>query len=701
MSDWFVKLLNMSITAGWVVLAVVVLRLLLKRAPRWITCLLWGAVALRLVCPFSFESVMSLIPSKEPIPQDIAEAAVPEIHTGIDAVNLTVNPYLQHSFTPNPAASVNPLQVWLTVAAWAWLFGMCAMLIYSAVSFWRLKWRVRVSLAVGDGVYLCDDIISPFILGIFRPRIFLPTGLDEKSVAAVIAHEKAHLKRRDHWIKPFGFLLLAVHWFNPLLWLAYVLLCRDIEVACDEKVVKTMDVAGRQAYSAALVCCSSERRVIAACPLAFGEAGVKARVKAVLNYKRPSFWIVLAAVIATIAVAVCFLTDPRDKKPDGVEEQTSGASRAGVSLTILSTDLDSLNPSITVEWKNGLNEEITYGEPFVLYRKEDGEWQNCLMMELVWTMPAYIVQPGKTSEKEYRLIGQSVVFPGDYRLEASFRVGDKEETAWVEFNLTRGTTLFSQAVTFKADALWYCHETFSYVMFPENAPPWRVVNGHTLYELPSNNTIELRGVLQPVTLNEDNFDYRLRDAAVWGYEPPKMKVIPTVEQLRKDNRNAWELNANGELYMLLEQKDGSFLMGVGTVATQDGKDVSYIRWLYSLTTDKNPISLEQPAVDGAIFYYDQTTAEHETPRFAEYYAMKGEELSELLADLESLTWVYDGLVDRTQHQLDGQMYLNNRWVYFGYGKKVIAYGTHFATMSDDVIARLKAAEEKAKPYTGI
>lgn len=671
MSDWFVKLLNMSITAGWVVLAVVVLRLLLKRAPRWITCLLWGAVALRLVCPFSLQSVTSLIPSKETIPQNITQAAVPEIHTGIDAMNVAVNPYLQQSFTPDPTASVNLLEVWLTVAAWVWLAGVCAMLAYSAVSFWRLKRRVRVSLAVADGVYLCDDISSPFILGVVKPRIYLPTGLDENTVASVIAHEQAHLKRRDHWVKPFGFLLLAVHWFNPLLWLAYVLLCRDIEAACDEKVVKIMDTAGRQAYSTALVCCSAHRRAIAACPLAFGEVGVKARVKAVLNYKRPAFWIVLAAVLAAIALAVCFLTDPWEKTPDGVEEQSSGASREGVTLAILSTDLDSLTPSVTVEWKNGSEEQITYGEPFTLYRKVDGEWQDCKMMDLVWTLPAYIVQPGKTSEKVYSLVGQSVVFPGDYRLEASFSVGGKEETAWVEFHLTRGTRFRNEAVTFQADELVYLNPLVSCVIFPEQAPLWRVVNGHTLYEIGSDNVIKMIGVLQPVTLNEETFHYESFDN------------MPTAEDLRRNNKNAWQLRE----YTLLEQKDGTFLM-------------RYNGFVYSLKTDRNLLSLTQPAVDGAVFHYDQTTAEHDTPTLATYYVMPREELDELLDDLESLTWVYDGLVDRTQHQLDGQLYINYRWLYFGYEQKTVAYGEHFATMSDGVMARLKAAEKKAEAYTG-
>ncbi len=698
MSDWFVKLLNMSITAGWVVLAVLVLRLLLKRAPRWIACLLWGAVAFRLVCPVSLKSVTSLIPSKEPIPQDIAQAAVPEIHTGIEAVNFAVNPYLQQSFTPDPTASVNPLQVWLTVAAWVWLFGMCVMLIYGAVSFWRLKRRVRVSLAVGDGVLLCDDISSPFILGVIRPRICLPAGLDEETAAAVIAHERAHLTRRDHWIKPFGFLLLAVHWFNPLLWLAYILLCRDIEAACDEKVVKTMDAAGRQAYSTALVCCSSERRFVAACPLAFGEVGVKARVKAVLNYKRPAFWILLAAVVAVIAVAVCFLTDPRAETPDGINEQTSDASRDGVSLTIVATDLDSLEPTITVEWKNGLEEEISYGEPFYLYRWVDGEWQNCAMTELVWTLPAYIIQPGKTSKKVYSLAGQSVVFPGDYRLEASFTVGNKKETAWVEFNLTRGTRFHTKAITFKAEDLWYVDTRFSFLQYPSGAPTWRLVNGLTLNEFSSDRVIRLIGTFGRTILDEDTFDSRLVNASAWEGNPPM------IEQIRKNNKNAWQLQVNGALYLLLEQQDGTFLMGVGRygepTGTVSNSDNSYIRWLYRLKTDKNPISLSQPAVDGAVFYYNETTLEHETPALATYYAMQDEELSDLCTVLQMQEWVYDGLVDRVRYQLDGQMYINNQWLYFGYEQNVMMYGEYIATMPDDVMARLKAAQQKAEPYTG-
>lgn len=310
MSGAFLRILNMSITASWLILAVFLARLLLKKAPKWISCLLWGLVAVRLVCPFSLKSAFSLIPSRETIPADIALQREPAIHSGIPIVNDFVNPAMAASFAPAPGDSANPLQLVIPAAAVLWLVGAGVLLAYALISYLKLKKTVAVCVPVGEGSFACDEVKAPFILGVFRPAIYVPSSMNGETLAHVLRHENAHLQRRDHWWKPLGFLLLAVYWFNPLCWIAYILLCRDIEMACDEKVIRDMDKDDLAAYSQALLDCSCPRRRIAACPLAFGEADVKERVKGVLNYRKPAFWIIVIAIVVCIVLAVCLMTDP-------------------------------------------------------------------------------------------------------------------------------------------------------------------------------------------------------------------------------------------------------------------------------------------------------------------------------------------------------------------------------------------------------
>jgi len=307
----FLKLLNMSIAAGWFVLAVVALRFLLKKAPKTIRCVLWALVGIRLICPFSFESALSLIPSAETVSPGILYSQAPMIHTGIGSLNRAVNPIISESLAPTASASVNPLQVMTITASIVWITGVAILLTYAAISYLRLRRRVSMAIRMRDNLWLCDQVSSPFILGFFKPHIYLPSDMDERHLAHVVAHENAHIRRHDHWWKLIGFTLLTVYWFNPLMWLAYILLCRDIELACDEKVVKEMGTAGKKAYSEALLSCSVTQRMITACPLAFGEVGVKERIRNVLNYKKPAFWIIVAAATACVVLAVCFLTNPK------------------------------------------------------------------------------------------------------------------------------------------------------------------------------------------------------------------------------------------------------------------------------------------------------------------------------------------------------------------------------------------------------
>ncbi len=334
METIFLKLFNMSVSAGWMVLAVVFVRFFLRKAPRYISVILWALVGVRLLLPFSIESIISLIPSAQTVPPEILYTQTPIIHSGFTAVNAVINPILSQTMAPTPSDSVNPMQVLTTVASIVWAVGCVGFLLYGVISYCRIHRRVRGATHLFGNVYRSSTIDTPFILGMIRPKIYLPFEMNGNDIPYVLDHEQAHLKRLDHLWKPLGFLLLAVYWFNPLLWLAYVLLCRDIESACDERVAKEMNVEEKKAYSSALLNCSVSRRVITACPLAFGEVGVKQRIRSVLHYKKPTVWVVAIALITCAAIAVCFLTDPKTDDPaptDGYVEYESVVARVQYS----------------------------------------------------------------------------------------------------------------------------------------------------------------------------------------------------------------------------------------------------------------------------------------------------------------------------------------------------------------------------------
>ena len=215
MSEAFLKIVNMSISASWLVLAVLALRLVLKKAPKWVNVLLWGIVAVRLICPVSIESILSLIPSAETVSPDIMMDWTLEVSTGIPAVDTVVNPVITQTFAPQPAASANPLQILIPVSANLWLLGILVMLGYTAVSYFLLRRKVATAVRLRDNIYQSENVASPFVLGIVRPKIYLPFRIDGGNLSHVIAHEEAHIRRKDHWWKPFGFVLLALHWFNP------------------------------------------------------------------------------------------------------------------------------------------------------------------------------------------------------------------------------------------------------------------------------------------------------------------------------------------------------------------------------------------------------------------------------------------------------------------------------------------------------
>ena len=325
LAELIVPAFNACVSASFLAIAVILFRFIFKKTPKWFVVALWALVAIRLICPFSVESAWSLIPSAETLPQEIVFAdsrhELPDASFG-----LVENPIYSDYFNSTVVIdNVDRFQTDALLFVYVWLLGSVLMLLYALISYIRLRYTVRTAIPSGKNIWLCDNVKSPFILGVFRPRIYLPSDMEENTAELVLRHERAHLKRRDHLWKPFGFVILSFYWFNPVLWLSYILLCRDIELACDEKVIKDMEASDKKAYSEALLSCSMPHRMIAACPVAFGEVGVKKRIKSVLNYKKPAFWVILIALVVSVVIAVCFMTDPKGQNGgtvtfDGVDE---------------------------------------------------------------------------------------------------------------------------------------------------------------------------------------------------------------------------------------------------------------------------------------------------------------------------------------------------------------------------------------------
>lgn len=320
----FVTLFTMSIGAAWLILIILFLRLLLRQAPKWVNCVLWGFAALRLVCPYVPESRFSLMPgvfrmqNRYGSAADLTLAQTPvivgnptqNVIEGAGAAGLTGIPTGAGTVATGFGGEL--FQQILSVGSILWLIGVLVMLGYAVYSYLRVRRQVSEAIWLRGNLWICDQVKSPFIMGLFRPKIYLSSGMEEAQLPYVIAHEQAHLRRGDQWWKPLGFVLLMIHWYNPFVWVAYILFCRDLELACDESAVRDLTLEERKSYSYALLSCSMQRRLVTVCPLAFGEVGVKKRVKEVLNYKKPPFWILLAAVVVCVIVAVCFLTNPKD-----------------------------------------------------------------------------------------------------------------------------------------------------------------------------------------------------------------------------------------------------------------------------------------------------------------------------------------------------------------------------------------------------
>ncbi len=431
MTTLFLQFCNMSISAGWVILAVMILRLLLKKAPKWIAVALWGIVAVRLICPFTLESAFSLLPSGQTVVMSTPFGDAPQIDSGVPVIDNAVNPIVSAGNT-----GANTLQIAFAVCAVVWLVGIAVLLLYTLLSYRKLSQKVSTAILLRENICQSEHIDTPFILGVFRPKIYLPLTTDARDMEHVIAHEKSHLRRKDHLWKPLGFCLLAMHWFNPLVWLAYVLLCRDIESACDESVVALLDRDGRADYSEALMHCGVRRKTIAACPLAFGETGLKSRVKAVLNYKKCAFWLIVLAVVIAIVAAVCLLTDPKNVEEMLIPDtQTVFTEYDDVYITFKSLDTNAGGYKVfNVTWHNETDQEVIFGEAYAIQRLEDGKWVSAREGESWAHDIANIIMPGGTTAHSYTTEHYDISAVGTYRLLCWFYAPDgKEYHTWIEF----------------------------------------------------------------------------------------------------------------------------------------------------------------------------------------------------------------------------------------------------------------------------
>lgn len=429
MTELFLSFVNRSITAGWMILPVLCLRWCLRNfRSKDLICILWGLVGLRLALPFSLPTPFSLVPSAQTIPTDIMYASSPAIDTGLSTLNQTVNPMLSASFSPDPATSANLLQILLALAALIWVIGIALFALYALISLLRLRHRLAEAVPVGENVWVCDHIASPFLLGLMHPRIYLPSSLDPQTAASVIAHEHAHLVRRDPIWKAVGFVLLALYWFHPLVWVAYVLFCRDMELACDARATRDFSPAERKTYAEALLACSLPHAVRSFCPLAFGEIGVKSRIRALLQGKKPSHLLVVVTISIIAILAVCFLTDPAPSDPSESSTSALALTDDVISDAILThynanstEDLlctESHIPLLTTYRQNDDGSLKVTAYLMVLYLElaRDGDWFREQSGSHIPTALTFHVQPdGSCTLTEYWEPGDGSLYAPDIR----------------------------------------------------------------------------------------------------------------------------------------------------------------------------------------------------------------------------------------------------------------------------------------------
>jgi len=559
----FLKLVNMSITASWLVLAVVIIRNLFRNLPKVFRVMLWGLVGIRLILPFSFESVLSLIPSSETLPENIISGPSFDIKSGIGALDNRVNEYLDDRYFEGVTVPAYNGYNTMRILSFLWITGVIAMLVYSFISYYKIARKVKESVNLKENIFICDNIPAPFVLGLISPRIFIPSDMNESDMIYVTAHEKAHIERKDHLWKPIGFLILAVYWFNPLIWLAYILLCRDIELACDEKVIKEMGEDVKKDYSTALINCSISQRAITACPLAFGETGVKERIKAVLSYKKPAFWIVATAVVLSVAIAVCFLTDPLSKSENhnyGIVSVVCGAECDNVVFEYENGTVNKQFPHINARWENKTGDLLCFGNGFELYRY--GE--KCRMKDgYAYNLNLNLVQNGGEYEDCFALSGFELEESGEYRIEKEFYLEsdpDKKYIAYINFTVDLRYSFLGKYYA-GGETVGYAGISSLWID-GDDIPMFHISDedfslSSSAYPKPSFSSSLYRiDGLQQIKLEKDNFDEYMQ-LIFWdeGY---------SAKRLRKENLNAFSaFDTEGRFYYLLEQKNGDIYIAQG------------------------------------------------------------------------------------------------------------------------------------------
>lgn len=559
MSALFLKILDMSITASWLVLAVIILRPLLTKAPKWIRGILWSFVALRLVIPISIESIFSMMPRFNSSPVTLYETKTEAVVLDLPTFNQTVD-----SLISNPSDSVDPMQILIFVLSIVWGIGIILMLSYMTVTYLLIKKKVREAVLLEDNIWVCDRIATPFILGVIKPKIYLPTLMNSTDTEYVIAHEKAHIKRLDYLWKPFAFLLLCVYWFNPLLWVAYALLCKDIELACDEKVLNELGTQIKKPYCEALVNCSISRKSISACPLAFGENGVKARIKSVLTFKKAGIVITALSLSLAIIVAVGFLTDPEtEEKPSDDSEisQTqetqnpSFATNNNVVISANSFGFDKGKPYMTITLKNNSDQNVVlYGQDFYIL---DGDKVVEPNGTVIYEPIASIL---KSSESDFLTLDLQDYTLKDnkvYRLVKNFKIegSDKTYGGFIDFKIdsreVKGTLLSCVGTT---DDDSYVDNAFG------NVPLYLFGDDNVLYSNEYNGKEHIIKNWYPIgkleKFNVTKKDFRGISLVKWN------SGSESVDSIITNNKSALRCVNDEETfyYKLLQQKDGSYYL---------------------------------------------------------------------------------------------------------------------------------------------
>ena len=642
MDDVFLKLVNLSISASWLILAVLVLRVVLKKAPKWVMPLLWGVVALRLVCLFSIESALSLIPSAETIPTEIVTETRESVLYEQATLDIVTNPTLPSAAEVPVGVSRQQAQVDFNIYSVLWLAGMAALLVHALVSAGKLKRKLATAILLRDNIYESEFVDSPFVFGVVKPNIYLPMHMDEGTAAYVIAHERAHLARRDHWWKVLGYLVLALHWFNPLVWVAYILFCRDIELACDEKVVKGLDGAARADYSQALLSCAAPKRAVAACPLAFGEGNIKTRVKSALHYKKPAFWVAAAAVLAVVIMAVCFLTNPRSERGSLVwAQKLNAADVASIELYVPAEGearqykkLDTEEMAQAVELINSSRgtyiekpETVYAGLPvWFLLTMDDGT-----VHAVGSVVGHYLIIDGDTfdADVENQAEWENYVLKGD----SASPIDMADRLSYALYGMTTGVYTLGEAVF--EDSVWETSYEETFANTKSTPELWlSSALGTDMTGILYGTVTAARGYSyrfsewEEIDLTVSNFDWLFRSASGEDWNGT------SAAKLRRENAHAWrgtktadddnatatipEIARQDELaamdqWLLLQQKDGSlyFVMGYRSGGLPYSGAHPY-RWIVRLNggaTELTRADLNGDGIEEVISYTGTSTQE--------------------------------------------------------------------------------------------